>query len=245
MVEIAIFTGFWYWICKTDIGYAVTHALRQPLFSSVLIGLIMGDITQAVIIGSAIQILYIGLVAVGSNLPADDCLAGLIAIPLALNTGLSPTLAIAIAVPIGVMGVFLDQFRKTINAIFVHMADKYAEEGNVSQIKLCAVVWPTVLGFFIRFPVPFLANMYGKDSINSFLNSVPEWLIHGFSVAGGLLPALGFALTIFVIGKKELLPWFFIGYFLVQFSGIPVFGAAIFGLSAVLLISYYQNKKEA
>ncbi|WP_458039459.1 PTS sugar transporter subunit IIC, partial [Klebsiella pneumoniae] len=75
----------------------------------------------------------------------------LIAIPLALNTGLSPTLAIAIAVPIGVMGVFLDQFRKTINAIFVHMADKYAEEGNVSQIKLCAVVWPTVLGFFIRF----------------------------------------------------------------------------------------------
>lgn len=244
MVEIAIFTGFWYWICKTDIGYAVTHALRQPLFSSVLIGLIMGDITQAVIIGSAIQILYIGLVAAGSNLPADDCLAGLIAIPLALNTGLSPTLAIAIAVPIGVMGVFLDQFRKTINAIFVHMADKYAEEGNVSQIKLCAVVWPTVLGFFIRFPVPFLANMYGKDSINSFLNSVPEWLIHGFSVAGGLLPALGFALTIFVIGKKELLPWFFIGYFLVQFSGIPVFGAAIFGLSAVLLISYYQNKKK-
>lgn len=203
MVEIAIFTGFWYWICKTDIGYAVTHALRQPLFSSVLIGLIMGDITQAVIIGSAIQILYIGLVAAGSNLPADDCLAGLIAIPLALNTGLSPTLAIAIAVPIGVMGVFLDQFRKTINAIFVHMADKYAEEGNVSQIKLCAVVWPTVLGFFIRFPVPFLANMYGKDSINSFLNSVPEWLIHGFSVAGGLLPALGFALTIFVIGKKS------------------------------------------
>lgn len=114
MVEIAIFTGFWYWICKTDIGYAVTHALRQPLFSSVLIGLIMGDITQAVIIGSAIQILYIGLVAAGSNLPADDCLAGLIAIPLALNTGLSPTLAIAIAVPIGVMGVFLDQFRKRL-----------------------------------------------------------------------------------------------------------------------------------
>lgn len=156
MVEIAIFTGFWYWICKTDIGYAVTHALRQPLFSSVLIGLIMGDITQAVIIGSAIQILYIGLVAAGSNLPADDCLAGLIAIPLALNTGLSPTLAIAIAVPIGVMGVFLDQFRKTINAIFVHMADKYAEEGNVSQIKLCAVVWPTVLVSLSDFLYRFL-----------------------------------------------------------------------------------------
>lgn len=245
MLEIAIFTGIWYWVCKTNFGIAITHAIRQPLFSAIFIGLIMGDLTQAIIIGAAIQILYIGLVAAGSNLPADDCLAGLIAIPLALNTGLTPQLAIAIAVPVGVMGVFLDQFSKTINAFFAHMADKYAEEGNTRQLTMTAIVWPTVLGFFLRFPVPFLANMYGKDSINTFLNSVPSWLIHGFSVAGGLLPALGFALTIFVIGKKSLLPWFFIGYFLVQFSGIPVFGAAIFGLSAVLLISYYQNKKEA
>ncbi|PKH20471.1 PTS sorbose transporter subunit IIC [Enterobacterales bacterium CwR94] len=245
MIEVAIFTGIWYWICKTDFGYAITHAVRQPLFSAIFIGLIMGDLTQAIIIGAAIQILYIGLVAAGSNLPADDCLAGLIAIPLALNTGLTPQLAVAIAVPVGVMGVFIDQFRKTINAFFAHLADKQAEEGNARGITLTAIVWPTLLGFFLRFPVPFLANLYGKDSINAFLDSVPEWLIHGFSVAGGLLPALGFALTIFVIGKKSLLPWFFIGYFLVQFSNIPVFGAAIFGLSAVLLIAHYQNKKEA
>ncbi|WP_198412927.1 PTS mannose/fructose/sorbose/N-acetylgalactosamine transporter subunit IIC [Izhakiella australiensis] len=205
----------------------------------------MGDLTQAIVIGAAIQILYIGLVAAGSNLPADDCLAGLIAIPLALNTGLSPQLAIAIAVPVGVMGVFIDQFRKTINAFFAHLADKNAEQGDTRALTMTAIVWPTLLGFFLRFPVPFFANLYGKDSITAFLNSVPQWLIHGFSVAGGLLPALGFALTIFVIGKKSLLPWFFIGYFLVQFSGIPVFGAAIFGLSAVLLIAHYQNKKEA
>lgn len=56
------------------------------------------------------------------------------------------------------------------------------------------------------------------------MNSVPQWLVHGFSVAGGLLPALGFALTMFVIGKKELFPWFIIGYFLIQFSGIDYWG---------------------
>ncbi|WP_256364216.1 PTS sugar transporter subunit IIC [Sodalis-like endosymbiont of Proechinophthirus fluctus] len=72
------------------------------LFSSALIDLIIGDVTQAVIISAAIQILYIGLVVVDSNLPDDDCLAGLIAIPLALNTGFSPTLTISIAIPVGV-----------------------------------------------------------------------------------------------------------------------------------------------
>lgn len=242
MLAVSIFTGIYYWIMKTDIGYGVTHAMRQPLFAALLIGIIMGDIKQAIIIGAAVQILYIGLVAAGSNLPADDCLAGLIAIPIAVKSGLSPELAIAIAVPVGVMGVFVDQLRKTINVTFVHMADRYAAEGNTRQIILCNLLYPTILSFFMRFPIPFLANMYGADAVDTFMKKVPEWLIHGFSVAGGILPALGFALTMFVIGKKELLPWFFIGYFLVQFSGIPAIGAAIFGLCAVLLINTYKRQ---
>ena len=244
MLIVSIFTGIYYWIMKTDVGYAITHAIRQPLFSALLIGLIMGDVKQAVIIGAAVQILYIGLVAAGSNLPADDCLGGLIAIPIALKSGLSPELAIAIAVPVGVMGVFVDQLRKTINVIFVHMADKYAEEGNTRQITLCNVLYPTLLSFFMRFPIPFLANLYGADAVKSFMDTVPQWIIHGFSVAGGLLPALGFALTMFVIGRKEMLPWFFIGYFMIRFSGMPVIGAAIFGLCAVLLITMYKRKSE-
>ncbi len=245
MLIISIFTGIYYWIMKTDVGYAITHAMRQPLFSALFIGIIMGNVTQAIIIGAAVQILYIGLVAAGSNLPADDCLAGLIAIPIALKSGLSPELAIAIAVPVGVMGVFVDQLRKTINVVFVHMADKYALEGKTKQIVLCNILYPTLLSFFMRFPIPFLANMYGADAVKSFMETVPEWITHGFSVAGGLLPALGFALTMFVIGRKELLPWFFIGYFLIQFSGIPVIGAAIFGLCAILLITMYKRKSEA
>ncbi|UUI38913.1 PTS sugar transporter subunit IIC [Oceanobacillus oncorhynchi] len=243
MLAIAIFTGLWYWICKTDIGYGITHAIRQPLFSAIPIGLIMGDLKTALIIGAGVQILYIGLVAAGSNLPADDSLAGLIAIPIAISANLSTELAIAIAVPVGVMGVFIDQLRKTVNVVFVHMADKFAAEGNAKQVVLSAILYPTILSFFMRFPVPFFANLYGANAVENFMNSVPEWLLHGFSVAGGLLPALGFALTMFVIGKKQLLPWFFIGYFLVQFSGLPIMGVAIFGICIIILLNVYQNNK--
>lgn len=243
MLGVSIFTGIYYWIMKTDVGYAFTHALRQPLFAALFIGLIMGDLKQAIIIGAAVQILYIGLVAAGSNLPADDCLAGLIAIPIALSAGMTTAQAITLAVPVGVLGVFLDQLRKTVNVIFVHMGDKYAGDGNEKGIVVCNVILPTILSFFIRFPVPFLANMYGANAVQNFMNSIPEWLTHGFSVAGGLLPALGFALTLFVIGKKELMPLFFIGYFLVIVSKITVFEAAIFGICVILLIMAFTNKK--
>lgn len=244
MLGVSIFTGIYYWIMKTDVGYAFTHALRQPLFASLFIGLLMGDVKQAIIIGAAVQILYIGLVAAGSNLPADDCLAGLIAVPIALNAGLTTEQAIALAVPVGVLGVFLDQIRKTVNVIFVHMGDKYADDGNARGIVLCNVVYPTILSFFMRFPVPFLANMYGASAVQNFMNTIPAWLTQGFSVAGGLLPALGFALTLFVIGKKELMPLFFIGYFLVIVSGITVFESAIFAICIILLIMVYVNKTQ-
>ena len=243
MLAVAIFAGLWYWFVKTDIGYGITHAIRQPLFVAIPIGLLMGDLQQAIIIGAAIQILYIGLVAAGSNLPADDALAGLIAIPVALSSGLSPELAIAIAVPIGIGGIFIDQLRKTINITWVHMADRYAEKADTRGIVLANFVFPTILGFFLRFPVVFFAIMFGGDAVTTVLNAVPEWLVHGFSVAGGLLPALGFALTMFVIGRRDLIPWFVIGYFLVVFTGIPVVGAAIFGICAVILITIYGRSK--
>ena len=243
MLGVSIFTGIYYWIMKTDVGYAFTHALRQPLAAALWIGLIMGDVKQAIIIGAAVQILYIGLVAAGSNLPADDCLAGLIAIPIALSAGMTSAQSITLAVPVGVLGVFLDQIRKTVNVVFVHMGDKYAEDGNAKGIVICNVVLPTILSFFMRFPVPFLANMYGADAVQNFMNSVPTWLTEGFSVAGGLLPALGFALTLFVIGKKQLMPLFFVGYFLVIVSKITVFEAAIFGVCVILLVMTFSNKK--
>ena len=44
--------------------------------------------------------------------------------------------------------------------------------------------------------------------MNKVLEVIPAWLMHGFEVMGGILPALGFALTIMVIGKKNLIPYF-------------------------------------
>jgi len=55
---------------------------------------------------------------------------------------------------------------------------------------------------------------------------------------------LGFALTMFVIGDKKLLPWFFIGFFIVAYLKLPVMGAAIIGGCAILLISLAQGKRE-
>lgn len=113
-----------------------------------------------------------------------------------------PNLAIALAIPFGVIGVFLDQLRRTLNAAWVHMADKHAETANMAGIMRCAFLYPALLGLVLRFPVVFAANYFGQDVVESFLKLMPHWLTHSFEIMGGILPALGFAITIMVIGKR-------------------------------------------
>lgn len=61
-------------------------------------------------------------------------------------------------------------------------------------------------------------------------------------IAGGLLPALGFALLARMIMKKELVPFFFIGYFIVAYSGISTTGVALFAILFMTL--YFMMNKE-
>lgn len=235
---ISLVAGLWYWIGQSKIGYTFHAAICQPVVMAVVFGVLAGDVKTAMIIGANIQLVYLGIVAAGANIPADECLAGVIAIPLALKTGMNPETAVVLAVPFGLLGVFQDQIRRTLQATFVHWADDYALKGDAKGIEKCAMVYPFIFGFLLRFPVVFIANFFGADVVEKFLEMIPEWLTHGLSVTGGVLPALGFAITLFIIGKKTYLPFFILGFFLVQYLEIGVMAAAIFGTCIALLIVF-------
>ena len=95
----------------------------------------------------------------------------------------------------------------------------------------------------MRFVSVFIAFLYVPDAIASFVNLLPAWSTNGLAIAGNILPALGFAITIIVIGKKQYIPLFIIGFFLVTYSGLNTIGISIFGLCAVLLYMQSQNTK--
>ncbi|CAK7030050.1 PTS sugar transporter subunit IIC [Fusobacterium varium] len=244
---VAIFMGLIYWFTRLRIGYTFSSIMFQPVSIGLMVGFLYGDVATAMKIGAAVQLVYLGVTSTpGGNVPSDPALASCVAIPIAIQTGMEPTLAVALAVPFGVIGVFLDQLRRTTNSAWVHMADKYAEDANTNGIIRCAFLYPAIVGFILRFPPVFLATLYGEKVVNGFLSSVPEWLLHSFEIIGGLLPALGFAITILVIGKKHLIPFFIMGYFAVKYLQINVMAAAIFGVCFSLLFIYLSSvKKEA
>ncbi len=56
---------------------------------------------------------------------------------------------------------------------------------------------------------------------------------------GGILPALGFAITLMVIGKKTMLPFFIAGFFAVQYLKLDTMAMAIFAICAALLMNLF------
>lgn len=244
-MPIAIFMGVYYWFCRLRFGYTISSALLQPVSIAVFVGLITGEMALSMQIGAALQLVYLGVTSTpGGNVPSDPALAGCIAIPLGVMSHMSPEVAVALAVPFGVIGVFVDQLRRTTNAIWIHRADRYAEEANVRGIMRCAYLYPALMGFLIRFPFVFAIVLFGADAANSLLAVMPETLIHAFEVMGGILPALGFALTIQVIGRRELVPFFFVGYFAVAYLGLDVMAMAIFGVCIALIMRLVMFRKE-
>lgn len=244
---IAISMGLLYWFVRLRLGYTFSAMLLQPISIALFTGILYGDVGTAMKIGAAIQLVYLGVTSTpGGNVPSDPALASCVAIPIALQTGLDPTLAVALAVPFGVLGVFLEQLRKTINSTWIHMADKYAENANTKGIYKCAFLYPALVGLILRVPPVFLTTYYGQEVVDRFLKMIPLWLLHSFEIVGGILPALGFAITIMVIGKKHLIPFFILGFFFVKYFHIDIIGATIFGLCFSLLFIYLSlNKKEA
>jgi len=242
---LAVLMGFYYWFSRLRLGYTFSSMLLQPVVIGVFVGLLTGNMTLSMQIGAGLQLVYLGVTSTpGGNVPSDPALAGCIAIPLGVLSNMSPEIAIALAIPFGVLGVFVDQLRRSTNAIWVHMADKYAEQANTKGILRAAFIYPAIAGFIIRFPIVFAIVYYGVDAVEKLIAVIPEWLMHSFEIMGGILPALGFAITLSVIGKKNLIPFFIIGFFATMYLSLDTMAVAIFATCVALLLNLFKLKDE-
>lgn len=248
LLLMAVIMGLMYWIARGMIGgYFAFFFVASPIVVGVVAGLIYGDLTTGLILGGGIAAAFAGIIAPGGNLPTDSALAATTVIPIALATGLSVEQAIAFAVPMGLVGSFVTNLRKMVNVIFVHRADEYAAKGDEKGLTRCAVIYPPLIELPLLFLPVFLVVMFGQDAMLAFMEVVPDWVMHGLEVAGGVMPAIGFALIMNMVGKPRMIPYTIIGFILVKVVGLNSLTAGLIaGCIAVLVVlDKRERAKEA
>lgn len=244
----AILIGFLYFLCQSGTPWLtafIANYIRQPLVNGAIVGLILGDPVQGLIIGSAINLPFIGVIMVGSTMPTDSALAGIVGTSLAMASGASPAVAVSIAVPIGLLGNILWTTHCTKNSIFVHMMDKAAEVGDVKKMNFLNV-WPPQITTCLLMTIPVALVVYfGADVAVNVVNSLSGTPLHILEVIGGVLPAVGIALTLrMLMTKKTVLLFFLLGFLMVTYQGFPMIVVALFGIIIAYLYTELKSKKE-
>lgn len=210
----------------------------MPVVLGSAVGIVLGDPVQGTIIGATLQTIYLGITFYGGAMPSDTRIATLVSTSFAIVSGMQMEAAMMIAVPFAALGVALDPVWRTINtSIWSPFVDKAIEKMDIRGIKLGCGLFPFITGFLCSFPVIFVVLVFGQGIVSSAVASIPDWLTRSLTTMGGLLPALGFGMYIRVIGTKKTLPFFILGFYLVKFFNLTIFGVAVlaFALAYTLL----------
>lgn len=219
----------------------VTRCLTYPLTTGLLVGIFMGNPMLGMLSGATIQLVYLGWINTGGVMPSNTMVAGIFGTALTILSGASPKLAVTFAVPFSLIGLLMVELYQSVNSFWVHRADAELNKGNVKAIRLLNYI-PSLIVAIIVYGIPAFCLVYfGRNWAQAMLQMIPKSLTTALEVVGAIMPALGIAMLLNYLGKKSLVPYFFIGFFLTAYLKLQIMAVAIFaGLLAYLL---YINQK--
>ena len=203
--------------------------IQKPLVAGVLVGIILGDPVEGAIMGAAVQMPFIAYVFAGGAQNNDPGLAGTLGVALGIAAGLDLSAAVAISVPIALIGTIVNVVRMTLNTTFVHMIDRAAAEGNMKKAVFLHIVPPQILQFILCVTPVALGCYYGVDAVTNIINILQGRPLYTLQVIGGILPALGIAMNLRTLDRPGTLIWFVFGFILSAYLGLGTMPVAIIG----------------
>ena len=129
----------------------------------------------------------------------------------------------------------------TYGSIFVHVADHYIEEGQYHKIWRANVLYPQLLTALITIIPCGLAAYYGASYISGFVAALGGTVLTIFKVIGGMMPALGVAITLQYIYKGDSRVFLYIGFVLATYSGLGLLPLGV--IAALVAVVYVQVTK--
>ncbi len=215
------------------------YTMGRPLVAGFIVGLVLGDVPTGILMGAAVQAVFIGLITPGGSMPGDVNLAAYIGIPLAMISGLDTTFAVSMSVVLSFLGVLLVLLVVTINCLFVHRMDQDIDAGRLD--RACRVpVTGQITNFLARFVPIFLACYFGRDFTTKVAGSLPVAVIGIFGMFGTLLPLVGFSILLCYLVKKPAdLLYYVLGFILSAALNLPILPVlAVASLLAFMDIRY-------
>lgn len=216
------------------------YTLGRPLIGGLVCGLILGDVQTGILVGCAMQIVYIALVTPGGTVSADVRAVSYIGIPLAMvalkSYGLEATsaegsaLATSFGSLVGTLGTVLFYGTATMNLIWQHMGWKAVENRNYKQLYVVDMVLPWISHLVCSFIPTLIMCKMGAPMVEMIKTYLPMdgVAMKTLFTVGSLLPCVGIAILLKQIATKavDFIPFFF-GFTLAASLGINLVSSTV------------------
>lgn len=217
----------------------------RPIWLGPLVGLVLGDLTQGIILGAAIEAVFMGTFSVGGSVPSDIQTGAIFGTAFGILTGKGVATGVALAVPAGLLATLLFNLVVLLFNFLVAFEDR-----SITNHKDFNFTRGHIFAMFF-YPVPFavmtfLAISAGVGPIESFMANLPEQVNAMLNVMAQMLPALGMAILTKSMWDKEIIPFFFIGFVLAAYLGMNTMGIAVLGgaIAIYYIFSDFKRTKE-
>lgn len=219
-------------------GWLGECKLREPLVTGFLVGLILGNVKQGIIIGGQLQLVWMGATGIGLAPGLAIGTGGTIGAAFAIITNSGLETAIAFGLPASILMQSVNSLRCTLYSTFMHKADSYAKEANTKGMIRVHYLAGLITAIVNIVPV-FLTVYYGVELVQKIVDNLPSWVNAGLGGISAIIPCLGFAMLMQILMEQRLIPFFVIGYILAAYLKLDMM--AITGLAAAVAIIVYLN----
>ncbi len=172
--------------------------ISRPIVAGPLIGLVCGSLTTGIVIGSLLELLWIGDLPVGSHIPPHETAAAVIATTVAANTkGVFPEkelfgLCILMVIPFAILCQKADHGVRVFNKYYYHRAYASIESGAVSGIGIFNLMAVLTL-LIVNTTVFFLFTIVGILGIGGIHYITPVEIRFAFTGIFTIIPIIGIA----------------------------------------------------
>ena len=234
----------------TSIG---NYTLGRPLVGGLMCGIILGDIPTGILVGVAMQVVYIALVTPGGTVSADVRAVSYIGIPLAMvalksygldaNSTDGAALATSFGTMVGTLGTVLFYGTATMNLLWQHIGWRAVEKRDYKKLYLVDMGLPWISHIcFSMIPTVIMCKL-GANVVDMIKTTLP---MDGIAMktlftVGALLPCVGIAILLKQIVRNvtDFIPYLF-GFTLAASLGINLVSATV--VAAMFAILIYKLK---
>ena len=239
-----VLIGLWTGFCLA--GMLLGIYTNRCLVMATGVGLILGDLPTGLAMGAVGELAFMGFgVSQGGSVPPNAMGPGIIGAILAItmkDSGMDVSTALSLSFPFAVAFQFLITATYTFATTLTGTAIKALEKKQFKKFRFSAnlTIWIfAIVGFVIGF-----AGGISSEGLQTVVELIPDWLNTGLSVAGKMLPAIGFAMILNVMAKKEHIPFIILGYIAVAYLALPTMGVTFLATAVALIVFFNISKKE-